>query len=129
MDRFFGGEVDAKAVNPLALAFVGDSVYDLFVREKLVCENKTQVNRLHSMAVHQVKASSQKDAAKKIQPLLTKDENDVFLRCRNAHSGHIPKNATVEDYHYATALEGVFGYIYLKGDIERLRELVEIING
>lgn len=115
-------------INPLALAFVGDSVYDLFFREKLVCEKNMQVKKLHSLAVENVKASAQREASKKLLPYLTPEENDIFLRCRNAHTGHIPKNASVEDYHYATALEGVFGYTYLKGDFDRLRLFFSVIS-
>ena len=128
MERFVNKDIDAKLVNPLALAFVGDTVYDLFVREELVCINKSNVGRLHSLAVQKVKAKAQSDGAKKVLPILTDEEKDIFMRCRNAHSGHIAKNASVEDYHYATALEGVFGFLYLKSDLQRLRELVEIIN-
>lgn len=128
MDRFSDDKVNPKMVNPLALAFVGDSVYDIFVREKLVCNHSLHVKNLHSLAVEQVKAKAQCEAMKKILPILTEDETDIFHRCRNAHAGHLPKNASVEDYHYATALEGVFGYIYLSGNIDRLRELFRIIN-
>lgn len=128
MNRFVGSEIEPKLVNPLALAFVGDTVYDLFVRETLVCTSKCHVGKLHQKAVDKVRAKAQSDAAKKLLPFFTQEEKDIFMRCRNAHTGHIPKNASVEDYHYATALEGVFGYIYLKDNIERLRELVKIIN-
>lgn len=128
MNRFIDKDCNAKLINPLALAFVGDSVYDIFIREKLVCEKNMPVKKLHSLAVESVKAKAQSEAAKKILPILTEDESDVFMRCRNAHAGHIPKNASVEDYHYATALEGVFGYVYLKGEIDRLRELFEMIH-
>ncbi len=128
MNRFIDKDCNAKLINPLALAFVGDSVYDIFIREKLVCEKNMPVKKLHSLAVENVKAKAQSEAAKRILPMLTDDESDVFMRCRNAHAGHIPKNASVEDYHYATALEGVFGYVYLKGEIDRLRELFDMIH-
>lgn len=128
MKRFIDTECEPKLINPLALAFVGDSVYDIFVREKIVCRENMPVKKLHALAVEEVRAQSQSNAAKKILPELREDEKEIFLRGRNAHSGHIPKNSSVEDYHYATALEAVFGYIYLKGDIERLRELFNLIH-
>lgn len=128
MNRFVGKDIDAKLVNPLALAFVGDTVYDLFVREDLVCSSKYHVGKLHFLAVEKVKAKAQSEAAKKVFYFLSQEEKDVFLRCRNAHPKHIPKSAAVEDYHYATALEGVVGYLYLKDEFERLRELFRIIS-
>lgn len=127
MKRFLENETDPKLINPLALAFVGDTVYDLFVREELVCSSKLHVGRLHALAVEKVRAKSQSKAAKILFEYLSEDEKSVFMRCRNAHSHHIPKNASVEDYHYATALEGVFGYVYLCGNIERLRQFIDII--
>ncbi|MBQ7654745.1 MAG: ribonuclease III [Clostridia bacterium] len=128
MNRFVGKEIDPKLVNPLALAFVGDTVYDLFVREDLVCSSRYHVGKLHALAVEKVKAKAQSEAAKKLLEYLKDEEKDVFMRCRNAHPKHLPKSASVEDYHYATALEGVVGYLYLKDDFERLKEIFEIIS-
>lgn len=128
MNRFVGKDIDPKLVNPLALAFVGDTVYDLFVREDLVCSNKFHVGKLHSLAVEKVKAKAQSEAAKKVLDHLGEEEKNIFMRCRNAHPKHLPKNASVEDYHYATALEGVVGYLYLKDDFERLKQLFDIIG-
>ncbi len=128
MNRFLEEKCEPKLMSPLALAFVGDSVYDLFVREYLLCEANRQANKLHSEAVKRVKAQAQADAYKKIADILTEEENEIFRRGKNAHTKHTPKNATSIDYHIATAMECLFGYLYLKGSIDRLRELFYIIN-
>lgn len=128
MKRFIQESCNAKLLSPLTLAFIGDTVYDLFVRETLVCKANRPVKKLHLLAVEQVKAKSQAEYAKKIFEHLTEDEKDIFIRGRNAHTGHIPKNASVEDYHYATALEALFGFLYLNENIERLRELFFVLH-
>ena len=123
MNRFLDLSCDAKLLSPLNLAFVGDTVFDLFVRETLVCQANRPVNKLHKEATKMVKAQAQAEAAQKILPLLTEEEMSVFKRGRNAHTNHKAKNASEGDYHYATAVEALFGYLYLKGKIDRLREL------
>lgn len=121
--RFFDTPCDPAQLSPLTLAFVGDAVFDLFVRERLVCLANRPVNRLHSLAVEQVKASSQAQAAKRLSEKLSEKELSVLKRGRNAHTNHKAKNASESDYHYATGLEALFGYLYLNGEEERLREL------
>ena len=123
MNRFLDLCCDAKLLSPLNLAFVGDTVFDLFVRETLVCQANRPVNKLHKEATKMVKAQAQAEAAQKILPLLSEEEMSVFKRGRNAHTNHKAKNASEGDYHYATAVEALFGYLYLKGEIDRLREL------
>lgn len=123
MERFIETECDVRMLSPLNLAFVGDTVFDLFVRETLVCQANRPVNKLHKEATKMVKAQAQAEAAQKILPLLTEEEMSVFKRGRNAHTNHKAKNASEGDYHYATAVEALFGYLYLKGEIDRLREL------
>lgn len=110
MSRIENSPCDPKLLSPLALAFVGDGVYDLFVRERLVCEANRPVKKLNE---------------EKLMPILTEEELDVLKRGRNAHTQHIPKNATSADYHSATALEALLGYLYLAGRIERIRELLK----
>lgn len=127
MERLFDLDCDPDKLSPLTLAFVGDTVYDLFVRERLVCQANRSVNKLHSLAVESVKASAQAKASEKILPILTQTEETMFRRGRNAHTNHLPKNGNPRDYHYATALETLFGYLYLKNETDRLRELFEII--
>ncbi len=105
---------------------MGDCVFELFVREKLVCQGNCPVKKLHQRSVEQVCASAQSRFSQKLFPLLTEEEQQVYQRGRNAHVNHVPKNASVADYHAATAFETLFGYLYLSGRIERLRELFQI---
>lgn len=123
MDRLWGAECAPKSMNPLALAFVGDGVFELLVREKLCCESRLPVSALHRQAVEQVCARRQAEDGRRLQSLLTEEEQEVYRRGRNARVHHVPKNAAVADYHAATALEALFGYLYLQGKGERVREL------
>lgn len=124
MSRIENSPCDPKLLSPLALAFVGDGVYDLFVRERLVCEANRPVKKLNEEKVAIVRCSSQAKLVERLMPILTEEELDVLKRGRNAHTQHIPKNATSADYHSATALEALLGYLYLAGRIERIRELL-----
>ncbi|MCI7333923.1 MAG: ribonuclease III [Oscillospiraceae bacterium] len=124
--RFFDMDCNPSQLSPLTLAFVGDAVFDLFVRERLVCLANRPVNRLHSLAVSLVKASSQARAAKRLSEILSEKELSVLKRGRNAHTNHKAKNASESDYHYATGLEALFGFLYLSGESDRLRELFEL---
>ena len=123
MGILFEKDCDAKQLSPLTLAFIGDTVFDLFVREMLVCDANRPVKKLHNSAAKLVNAKAQSKIAEAIADSFTKQETDVFKRGRNAHTNHIAKNASNRDYHYATGLEAVFGFVYLNGDTERLREL------
>ena len=125
MSRIENSPCDPKLLSPLALAFVGDGVYDLFVRERLVCDANRPVKKLNEEKVSIVRCSSQAKLVEKLMPILTEEELDVLKRGRNAHTQHIPKNATSADYHSATALEALLGYLYLAGRIERIRELLK----
>ena len=125
MSRIENSPCDPKLLSPLALAFVGDGVYDLFVRERLVCEANRPVKKLNEEKVSIVRCSSQAKLVEKLMPILTEEELVVLKRGRNAHTQHIPKNATSADYHSATALEALLGYLYLAGRIERIRELLK----
>ena len=127
MERLTENKCDVNMLSPLNLAFVGDTVFDLFVRETLVCQANRPVNRLHRKATNIVKASSQAKAVEKIRDSLTDEEQSVIRRGRNAHTNHKAKNMSEADYHLATGLEALFGYLYLKGNIARLREIFEMI--
>lgn len=118
MERFLPNEVDVRTLSPLTLAFVGDGVYDLMVREKLTCEANRPNGELHKLAVRLVRAEAQSAAAEYILPLLTEQETAVFKRGRNAHTAR-----SGNDYHRATGLEALFGYLYLSGQIDRVRVL------
>ena len=115
-----------KLLSPLTLAFVGDAVYGLLVRERLA-ELDLAAGRLHPTSVLLVKAGAQARAAQALFPLLTEEEQGVYKRGRNAHTGNLPKNATNQEYHAATGLEALFGFLYLAGRDMRLRELFQKI--
>ena len=120
--------VNVSSLSPLTLAFVGDTVFDLLVRSELVCEANRPVNALHKTASGKVCAHAQAQAISSILPILTEDEEAVFKRGRNAHTGGIPTNQSSADYHYATGLECLFGWLYLKGETDRIKELYNAIQ-
>ena len=113
-------------LSPSVLAFVGDAVYGLYVRTKL-----SEVNRpsgeLHKLSVKLVIATAQADAFKLIEPMLSEKELSVFKRGRNFHTGNTPKNSTGGEYHLATGLETLFGFLYLSEQTDRAKELFNII--
>lgn len=117
-------ESDVQMLNPLVLAYVGDSVYDTFVRTLLVSGGYGQVAKLHKMSIEFVKAKAQADILDKISDMLTADEQDIVRRGRNTKSATIPKNADISDYRYATGFEALIGYLYLTGQIGRLMEII-----
>ena len=120
--------VEKKEVNlmsPLTWAYIGDSVYELYIREHLVNSMKSKPNKLHKEAIQFVKAKAQADTLKRIHDTLTEDEQDIVRRTRNTENHHLPKNADLKDYMYATAFEGLIGYLYLTGKKERLEELLK----
>ena len=126
MERLFNGECNPKQLSPLTLAFIGDGVFELFVRERLVCLANYPVKTLHQNSVAQVRCSAQAKFMELLMPLLSEEEIAVFRRGRNANAS-VPKNAEPAAYHAATGFEAMFGYLYLKGEIDRLRELFTII--
>ena len=128
MNLLLDKSVKTSSLSPLTLAFIGDTVFDLLVRSELVCEANRPVNALHKSASQKVCAAAQAEGIKKILPLLSEEEEAVFKRGRNSHTGGIPKNASSADYHYATGLESLFGWLYLKGENERIIELFNAMN-
>lgn len=120
---------DPALLSPLALAFIGDTVFDLFVREMLIKEANRPVGKLHTLAAERVCAGAQAEGIKSLweKGLLTDEEITVLKRGRNAHTSRTPKNATEASYHLATACETLFGYLYLKGEDARLRELFSLM--
>lgn len=108
-----------------ALAFLGDSVYELLVREALLREANRPARQLHDLAVGRVRAEYQARAAAAITPKLNEDEARILLRGRNASGLSVPKHASAAEYHMATGLECLFGYLYLCGEEKRLRELFD----
>ena len=112
--------------SPLTLAFLGDSVYELLVRHKIVSDGSCPVKKLHNKAVAKVRASYQAAGVKAVESLLTDEESDIIRRGRNANST-VPKSASVGEYRMATGLETLFGYLYLIGEHRRIEELFEVI--
>ena len=127
MEKLLQGDISPKGLSPLPLAFVGDGVYELLVREYLAAQGNCPVKKLHARKVELVRCQAQAQALEKIWPQLTPEEQEVAQRGRNAHVGHVPKNAALADHHGATALEALFGYLYLSGDMTRLRELFRCV--
>ena len=117
---------EAKNLNPQVLAFVGDSVYTLFVRTMLAEKFDVKSGKLHTLANEYVKAGGQSDALEKILEILTEDELAIFKRARNYKTHSVAKNANVIDYKRATGFEAVVGYIYLIGNYERLNQILTI---
>lgn len=124
--------IEKREVNqysPLTLAFLGDAVYSQLVREKLVLAANMPVKKLHPASVKRVRANYQARAAELISPMLSDDEAAVMKRGRNAscNSGSVPKSSNPVEYHKATSLEALFGYLHLLGENERIKELFEYI--
>lgn len=126
--RFIDKDVNPKQLSPLNLAFIGDCVYEILVREALVCDANRPVNDLHKESVKYVSAKAQTVAFEKISPTLTEEEMAIFKRGRNAKVGHNPKSASQGEYHTATGVEALFGYLYLTEQVDRIKELFEIIT-
>lgn len=128
MELLSNGGCDPKQLSPLTLAFVGDAVFELLVRERLACGGSRPPSQLHRLSVARVCCGAQAQATEKLVLALNEEEAEVFRRGRNAHPGHVPKNADQKDYHLATALEAVFGYLYLSGRQARVLELFEFVS-
>ncbi len=118
--------MEVNMLSPGALAFVGDAYYGLLVRERLAEINRPS-GELHALSVKLVKAGAQANAFKLIESELSEKELSVYKRGRNAHVNSIPKNASVGEYHSATGLETLFGYLHLSDQDERAEELFKII--
>lgn len=112
-----------EEMSAAALAYLGDSVIELCVREMLVEKGVSSAKNLNSTALFFVKAEAQADAMKIILPLLSEEENGAYRRGRNIGHTNVPKSATVGQYRMATGMEALFGYLYLKGEKGRINEL------
>lgn len=115
---------EAAQKNPIVLAYLGDTVYDLYVRTALVKQFGLHVNELNAKAAGIVNAKAQSQASERLAGLFTQQEAEIFKRGRNAKVGSVPKNMEVADYHRATGLEAVMGYLFLTGQHERLEQLM-----
>ena len=120
-------EIDIKMLNPLVWAYVGDSVYEMYVRSYIIVGTKPNAAELHKKSIKYVKASAQSAHLAIIEEKLTEEEKDIVRRGRNAKSNHLPKNANVIDYRRATAFEALIGYLYLMQKHDRLFEIIKLI--
>lgn len=119
-------ETEVNLMSPLVWAYVGDSVYELFIRTHLVETTKLKPHKLHIETIKYVKAKAQADILEKLQDTLTDKEKEIVRRARNAENHHLPKNADPADYMHATAFEGLIGYLYLSEQKERLEEILNM---
>ncbi|HPY36238.1 MAG TPA: ribonuclease III domain-containing protein [Clostridia bacterium] len=118
--------LDAKTLASLTLAYVGDTVYELYVRTLLLEKGDAPVNSLHFKASRLVCASAQAEACERVMAMFSDEEAAVFRRGRNAHIGTIPKSASIAEYRAATGFEAVLGYLYLSGNDERIKSLMAL---
>ncbi len=118
-------DVDIRTYSPLALAYIGDGVYELIIRTILIKKGNCPVNKLHRRASTLVRASAQSAMVTVLEPLLTLEEHKIYKRGRNAHSATMAKHATVTDYRRATGFEALIGWLYLTQQWERMTELVK----
>lgn len=116
--------VNPHLLPPLALAYIGDAVYEVAVRRFLIANGTVRANKLHSQAVKYVRAGVQAKILFGLEEHLTEEESGVVRRGRNAKSGHVPKGSGVMEYRHSTAFESLIGYLYLKGDVERLNQIL-----
>lgn len=119
--------VDVNAISMLGLAHIGDGVYELLTRTMLCKQGHSAAAKLHRLTVSYVNAPAQAAAAKKIMPLLTAQELAVYKRGRNAKVNSVPQKATEGEYHAATGLEALFGWLYLQGETQRIDSLFAAI--
>lgn len=126
MNMFFK-DSDPNSFSPLTLAFIGDGVYDLLVRSHFAGQSNRPVGELNRMKVSLVNCKAQAAFAKQLFPLLSEQEQSVYKRGRNAATSNTPKNSTPADYHGATGLEALFGYLYICGREDRIYELFKTI--
>ncbi len=117
---------EVKLMKPLVWAYVGDCIYEIFIRMKLVNSTNLDPHRLHIETIKYVKAKAQAETLNKIYDNLTEEEKDIVRRGRNAQAHHQPKNAELADYKYATAFESLIGYLYLTKQDERLKEILNM---
>lgn len=115
-----------EAMSGLTLAYLGDAVLEVQTRERLLSLGITDVGKLNKLALHYVRAVEQSAAMERILPYLTEDEESVFKRGRNSHGVSAPKSATVGQYRRATGMEALFGWLYLAGRQDRIKELFDL---
>lgn len=115
---------EPEYMHPVTLAYLGDAVHQLYIRQYLLAQKRQKPNELHQQAIKYVSAKAQAQALKRMLPSLTEQELEMVKRGRNAKSGQVPKNADVLDYRHSTAFECLVGYLYCKQEYERLDALL-----
>ena len=120
-------EQDINQMSPLVWAYIGDCVYELYIRTYLVDNTKLNPHKLHIEAIKYVKAGAQAEFLKELYEKLSDEEKNIVRRARNANNHHLPKNSNIQEYMYATAFEALIGYLYLNKKYERLKEIIEKI--
>ena len=116
---------EVELMSPLTWAYIGDAVYELFIRNKLINETNLKPHKLHIEAIKYVKAKSQAEKLNEIYETLTDEEKDIVRRGRNTQNHHLPKNSNVQEYMYATAFEALIGYLYLTKQNTRLKDILD----
>ena len=116
---------DVQMLSPLVWAYVGDAVYELYIRTNLVNESNAKPHKLHVESIKYVKAAAQAENLRKLDAIWTEEEKDVVRRGRNVQNHHVAKNASVADYAHATAFEALIGFLYLTKQDERLSEILK----
>ena len=117
---------DINQLSPLTWAYVGDCVFELYIRTYLVDMTNLKPHKLHIESIKYVKAGSQAKMLNNIYEYLTDEERDIVRRGRNTQNHHLPKNSNVQEYMYSTAFEALIGYLYLCGNIKRVKEIIEL---
>ena len=115
---------EVNQLSPLVWAYIGDCVYEVFIRTNLVNNSTAKPHRLHLETIKYVKAKAQADILARIKDSLTEKEKEIVRRGRNAENHHLPINCDVQNYMYATAFEALIGYLYLTKQYERLKEIL-----
>lgn len=119
-------ESEINTMSPLVWAYIGDSIYELYIRMHLVNNTKSKPHKLHIESIKYVKAKAQAEILQRIEEKLTDKEKEIVKRGRNAENHHLPKNATVQEYMYSTGFEALIGYLYLTKQDERLKEILNM---
>ena len=119
-------EIEVNQMSPLVWAYIGDSVYEQYIRNYLVTNTKFKPHKLHVEATKYVKAAAQAKILQYLESDLTEDEKEAVRRTRNTKNHHLPKNSNVQEYMYATAFEGLIGYLHLTKNLTRLEEILEL---
>ena len=129
MNNYLEPKLDKElhGISALALAHVGDAVFELMVRTRLCTTGELTSKQLHTKTVTYVSAKAQAAVADKIIHLLDEEEYEIYKRGRNAHVNNVPRGSTLEEYHTATGIETLFGYLYLSGKTKRLEELFIVV--